>query len=147
MNELAACRGRLEEFAGDVFAPLVRAGQQVKGGLYLRGLLLDGRRKEGDEPLHDGVLNWSEPRDRLWQGEETASNRRDEQEIFVLCLRILQSALVYANTLMLQDILGELEWVELLTPADRRGLTPLFRSHVRPYGEVNPDMARPARLR
>ncbi|MEV6081023.1 Tn3 family transposase [Streptomyces sp. NPDC052069] len=81
------------------------------------------------------------------KGEETASNRRDEQEIFVLCLRILQSALVYANTLMLQDILGELEWAELLTPADRRGLTPLFRSHVRPYGEVNPDMARPARLR
>ncbi|WP_107070942.1 Tn3 family transposase [Streptomyces cyaneogriseus] len=32
---------------------------------------------------------------------------RDEQEMFVLCLRILQSALVYVNTLMLQDILGE----------------------------------------
>ncbi|MFD5493281.1 hypothetical protein ACFYY3_23935 [Streptomyces sp. NPDC001812] len=29
---------------------------------------------------------------------------------------------------------------ELLTPADRRGLTPLFWSHVRPYGEVNLDM-------
>lgn len=26
------------------------------------------------------------------------------------------------------------------TPADRRGLTPLFWSHVRPYGEVNLDM-------
>ena len=38
---------------------------------------------------------------------EIASNRRDEQEMFVLCLRILQSALVHVNTLMLQDILGE----------------------------------------
>lgn len=28
----------------------------------------------------------------------------------------------------------------LLTSADRRGLTPLFWSHVRPYGEVNLDM-------
>ncbi|GAA2552862.1 hypothetical protein GCM10010295_45850 [Streptomyces intermedius] len=27
-----------------------------------------------------------------------------------------------------------------LTPADRRGLTPLFWSHVRPLGEVNLDM-------
>lgn len=27
---------------------------------------------------------------------------------------------VYVNTLMLQDILGEPEWAELLTPADRR---------------------------
>ncbi|MEU2588363.1 Tn3 family transposase [Streptomyces avermitilis] len=61
--------------------------------------------------------------------------------MFVLCLRILQSALVFVNTLMLQDILGEPEWAELLTPADRRGLTPLFWSHVRPYGEVNLDMA------
>ena len=74
------------------------------------------------------------------KGGEIASNRRDEQEMFVLCLRILQSALVFVNTLMLQDVLGEPEWADLLTPADRRGLTPLFWSHVRPYGEVNLDM-------
>ncbi|MFH8616203.1 Tn3 family transposase [Streptomyces sp. NPDC017979] len=74
------------------------------------------------------------------KGGEIASNRRDEQEMFVLYLRILQSALVFVNTLMLQDILGEPEWAILLTPADRRGLTPLFWSHVRPYGEVNLDM-------
>ncbi|MFD8545992.1 Tn3 family transposase [Streptomyces sp. NPDC059649] len=60
--------------------------------------------------------------------------------MFVLCLRILQSALVYVNTRMLPDILGEPEWADLLTPADRRGLTPLFWSHVPPYGEVNLDM-------
>lgn len=41
---------------------------------------------------------------------------------------------------MLQGILGEQEWADLLMPADRRGLTPLFWSHVRPYGEVNLDM-------
>ncbi|MET9472004.1 Tn3 family transposase [Streptomyces sp. NPDC002922] len=74
------------------------------------------------------------------KGGEIASSRRDEQEMFVLCRRILQSALVYVNTLMLQDVLGEPEWAEFLTPADRRGLTPLFWSHVRPYGEVNLDM-------
>ncbi|MFF9691144.1 transposase [Streptomyces sp. NPDC014623] len=44
------------------------------------------------------------------------------------------------NTLMLQDVVGEPEGADLLTPADRRGLTPLFWSHVRPYGEVNLDM-------
>ncbi|UZJ33464.1 IS701 family transposase [Streptomyces endophytica] len=44
-GELAGCRQRLEEFAGEVFAPLVRRDQRAKGGLYLRGLLLDGRRK------------------------------------------------------------------------------------------------------
>jgi SRSO17 transposase len=44
-EELAAVRGRLEEFAAEVFAPLVRSDQRNKGQTYLRGLLLDGRRK------------------------------------------------------------------------------------------------------
>src|SRR5215213_7301059 len=44
-EELAAARKRLEEFAAEVFAPLARSDQRVKGQTYLRGLLLDGRRK------------------------------------------------------------------------------------------------------
>ncbi len=38
-------RRRLEEFAAEVFAPLVRRDQRDKGATYVRGLLLDGRRK------------------------------------------------------------------------------------------------------
>ena len=75
------------------------------------------------------------------KGGEIASNRRDEQEMFVLCLRILQTALVYVNTLILQDVLAEPAWADLLTPADRRGLTPLFWLHLLPYGEVRLDMS------
>jgi len=74
------------------------------------------------------------------KGGEIASNRHDEQEMTVLCLRILQAALVYVNTLMLQDVLAEDDWTALLTPEDRRGLTPLFWQHVLPYGEVKFDM-------
>ncbi len=44
-GELAAVRGRLEEFAAEMFAPLSRSDQRVKGATYVRGLLLDGRRK------------------------------------------------------------------------------------------------------
>ena len=44
----------------------------------------------------------------------------------VLCLRILQAALVYVNTLMLQHVLADPAWDEILTTEDRRGLTPLF---------------------
>jgi SRSO17 transposase len=43
--ELARIRGRLEAFAGDVFASLPRADQRARGQCYLRGLMLDGRRK------------------------------------------------------------------------------------------------------
>ncbi|MER6812099.1 Tn3 family transposase [Spirillospora sp. NPDC000708] len=70
---------------------------------------------------------------------EIASNRREEQEMFVLCLRILQSALVFVNTLVFQQSLAEDGWAELFTEAGWRGLSPLFWSHVRPYGEVDFD--------
>ncbi len=74
------------------------------------------------------------------KGGEIASNHKEEQEMSVLGLRILQAALVYVNTLMLQDVLAESKWAGTLTPEDRRGLTPLFWQHVLPYGEVKLDM-------
>jgi hypothetical protein len=43
--ELATIRRRLEAFADDLFASLPRADQRARGECYLRGLLLDGRRK------------------------------------------------------------------------------------------------------
>ncbi len=73
---------------------------------------------------------------------EFASNRRDQQQLGMLALHILQAALVYVNTLMIQDILAEPEWAGLLTDEDRRGLTPLFWAHVWPYGEVKLNMTK-----
>jgi DDE superfamily endonuclease len=43
--ELAAIGDRLEGFADDVFASLPRTDQRVRERCYLRGLLLEGRRK------------------------------------------------------------------------------------------------------
>ncbi|MFE2425752.1 Tn3 family transposase [Streptomyces sp. NPDC059373] len=74
------------------------------------------------------------------KGGEISTNNREEVEMAALCLRILQASLVYVNTLMLQDVLAESQWSALLGTADRRGLTPLFWSHVRPYGEVRLDL-------
>lgn len=73
------------------------------------------------------------------KGGDIATNRRDEQELSVLCLRVLQAALVYVNPLMVQDVLADDDWVDQLTDADRRGLTPLFWTRVAPYGEVKLD--------
>src|SRR5215217_7539953 len=44
-GELAAIRGRLEAFAGDIFESLPRKDQRARGACYLRGLMLEGRRK------------------------------------------------------------------------------------------------------
>jgi SRSO17 transposase len=43
--ELGMIRGRLETYADDLFASLQRADQRARGQCYLRGLMLDGRRK------------------------------------------------------------------------------------------------------
>ncbi|GAA3289160.1 hypothetical protein GCM10020295_00350 [Streptomyces cinereospinus] len=44
-EELAAVRCDLEDFAAEMFEPFARADQRRWGEVYLRGLLLDGRRK------------------------------------------------------------------------------------------------------
>ncbi len=56
-RELSGVRGRLERFAGEMFASLARSDQRRWGGVYLRGLMLEGRRKSIEpmaERLPDG---------------------------------------------------------------------------------------------
>lgn len=74
------------------------------------------------------------------KGGDIPGSRRDEQELAVLCLRVLQASITYLNTLLIQDVLAD-GLVEL-TDEDRRGITPLFWSHISPYGEVKVDMTR-----
>ena len=64
--------------------------------------------------------------DSLRQGRDIASNRRGEQEMSVLSPHATQAAQVYINTLMIQGVLAEDEWAELLTAEDHRRLTPAF---------------------
>jgi len=89
------------------------------------------------------IESWNRCNSIIFYGKssELASNRRDEQEMSVLCLRICQAAIVYINVLMIQDVLADPDWDGVLTVEDERGLTPLFWSHVLPYGEVKLNMS------
>lgn len=51
-EEIAAVRLELEDFVAEMFASLPRKDQRAKGSLYLRGLMLDGRRKSM-QPMGD----------------------------------------------------------------------------------------------
>ena len=105
---------------------------------YLRDRQLQREIEEG----LNVVESWNAANAVIYYGKggEISTNHREEVEMAALCLRILQASLVFVNTLMLQAVLSEGEWSSLLTGADRRGMTPLFWSHVRPYGEVRLDM-------
>ena len=116
-----------------------RAQKTIFLARYLRDRDLQREIKEG----LNVVESWNRANSVIFYGKsgDIATNRRDEQEMSVLCLRILQAALVYVNTLMLQDILADAGWADALTAEDERGLTPLFWSHVLPYGEVKLNMS------
>lgn len=88
------------------------------------------------------VENWNSANSFIFYGKsgEIATNRLSEQELAVLCLHLLQISLVYINTLMIQQVLSEGEWVKLMKSEDLRALSPLIWGHVNPYGTFRLDM-------
>ena len=97
--------------------------------------------------IHEGlnvVESWNSANGFIFfgKGGELASNRLDDQEAAAHALHLLQSCLVYVNTLMLQRVLAEPRWRARMTAADVRGLTPLIWGHVNPYGVFDLDMER-----
>ena len=52
----------------------------------------------------------------------------------MLGLHLLQISLVYINTLLIQRVLSEPEWMQKMGPDELRALTPLIYAHVNPYG-------------
>jgi hypothetical protein len=75
-------------------------------------------------------------------GELSVSrNRREDLELSMLSFDLLQISLVYVNTLMIQQVLGEDRWANAMSPDDLRALSPLLYSHVNPYGVFNLDLS------
>jgi len=97
------------------------------------------------QEVQDGlnvVERWNGTNGFIFFGKsgEIATNRLDDQEVSVLCLHLLQIALVYVNTLMIQNVLADPAWMSRLTEEDFRALSPLIHNHVTPYGSFELDM-------
>ena len=88
------------------------------------------------------IEHWNNVNDfiRFGKGGDFATNQMEEREISMLALHLLQICLVYINTLMIQRVLDDQDWMDRLTETDRRGLTPLLFRHVNPYGSFLLDM-------
>jgi Tn3 transposase DDE domain len=88
------------------------------------------------------IENWNSANSFIvyGRGGEIASNRQEDQELALLALHLLQIAMVYINTLMIQQVLTDETWWARMTPDDLRALTPLMYAHVTPYGAFKLDM-------
>ncbi len=124
------------------YAALAELGKVYKTLFLCDFLRLPELRRE----IHEGlnvVENWNSANAFIFYGRagEFATNQREDAEVAMLCLHLLQLCLVYINTLLIQRVLAAPDWAARLTVEDLRALTPLVYANVNPYGLIRLDMA------
>jgi TnpA family transposase len=125
----------------DLYRAFSELGRATKTLFLCRYLGARALRRE----IHEGlnvIENWNSANNFIFfgKGGEMSSNQFDDHEESMLCLHLLQSSLVYVNTLMLQKVLEGPSWDAKLTAEDLRGISPLVYAHVTPYGAFHLDM-------
>ncbi|MEV6324944.1 Tn3 family transposase [Nocardia sp. NPDC051787] len=88
------------------------------------------------------VENWNSANTVVFYGKDSQLTGADREhaEVSMLALHLLQSALVHINTLLLQAVLEDPEFHDLVGDTERRAMSPLFWSNVNPYGRFRLDM-------
>jgi TnpA family transposase len=123
------------------YKALAELGKAIKTLFLCRYLASEELRREVNEGLNV-VESWNAANGFIFYGRggELATNKREDQEMGLLCLHLLQASLVYINTLMIQRVLADDGWSERMTPRDLGALSPLLTQHINPYGRFELDL-------
>jgi len=124
-----------------VYKALTELGNAVKTIFLCRYIASEELRIELNEALNivervNGIMGF------IFYGKlgEISTNYKNEQELAIVCLHLLQVCMVYINTLLIQEILFDPTWKIRLTKEDKRALSPLIHSHINPYGLLPLDL-------
>jgi TnpA family transposase len=123
------------------YRALAELGKAIKTIFLCRYLHDETLRREINDGLNV-IEHWNSANDFVFFARrgELGSNRRDDQELSMLSLHLLQNCMVFVNTLMLQQVLARPHWADRLTSRDQQAVTPLIWDHVNPYGRFELDM-------
>ncbi len=123
------------------YSALLELGKVQKTIFLCSYLQSEALRREIQEGLNV-VENWNSATNFIHYGRhgELSTNQWEDQELAMLALHLLQIALVFIQTLMIQEVLTEPAWMNTMTKEDLRGLTPLIYSNVNPYGLIRLNM-------
>jgi len=118
-----------------VYKALAEIGKSSKTIFLCRYLMSEALRIEINEALNvvervNSIMGF------IFYGKlgEISTNIKEDQELAIVCLHLLEVCMVYINTLIIQEVLSEPEWEDLLLTEDKRALTPLIHAHINPYG-------------
>lgn len=124
-----------DNYEHPVYKALTEIGKAVKTIFLCRYISSEELRIEINDALNvverlNGIMDF------IFYGKlgEISTNNREDQELAVVCLHLLQVCMVYINTLIIQEALSDPIWKSKLTAEDMRALTPLIHSHINPYG-------------
>lgn len=123
-----------------VYKAFVELGKAVKVIFACKNFMSEDLRRE----IHQGlnvVESWNGTNDFIFYGNdgEMASNKQEDQEMSLLSLHLLQSSLVYINTLMIQRVFQDSSWLERLSERDLSAISPLLTQHINKYGRFELD--------
>ncbi|NYF41728.1 Tn3 family transposase [Streptosporangium sandarakinum] len=135
--------------AGAAGGDLRKALYPVVGERTLEDIIAEAKANEKElrREIHEGlnvVEKWDSANKDVFYGKagDPTGGDREHVEVSALALHLVQAAVVYLNTRMVQIVPAEPKWRKRLTDADRRGLSALFWSHLNLYGKFELDMSK-----